>query len=145
MIHKAKIFIGLLLSTTSQVQAEMLTVEVHNILVNKGGSLMVLLFDGEGFPIKHEQAVAIQRLPVTSNRMLFQFEKPNAKYIAFKVLHDEDGNEKVTKNWTGIWPREGLGFSNKQKMGAFGPPSFSMSKLSTLNVIDKVTLSVDYP
>jgi len=146
MKTSGRITIGLILLTASLfTYAETLNIEVKNIVVNKGGNVMVLLFTEKGFPIKHNQAIAIHTKIVDSERLNFKFNKPSSKYIAFKVLHDEDANDKVTKNWTGIWPKEGLGFSNDRQMGAFGPPNFEEAKLATANITDTVILTVTYP
>jgi len=108
-------------------------------------NVMVLLFTGEGFPIKHDQAVALHTKPANAERLDFKLKNPPSKYIAFKALHDEDGNNKVTKNWTGIWPKEGLGFSNGRQMGALGPPDFEVAKLAVADIVDSVSLTVTYP
>ena len=132
-----------LLST--QAAAEVVSVEVDNIHVEKGGNVMVLMFTDEGFPIKHERAVQVETKPADQARLSFEFAKPDAEFVAFKVLHDEDQNNKVTKNWTGIWPAEGLGFSNDKSMGAFGPPDFEEARLSPRAVDAPVSLKVTYP
>ena len=124
--------------------SEMVKVEVQNIMVSRGGNVMVLLFTGEGFPIKHDQAVAVQTKPANAERLEFNFT-PLSEYRAFKVLHDEDANNKVTKNWAGIWPKEGLGFSNGRQMGVYGPPDFDAAKLVTANITESVILTVTYP
>jgi len=125
--------------------AETIDVEVQNIMVSRGGNVMVLLFTETGFPIEHHQAVAVQDKSAETERMKFSFTIPSFEYIAFKVLHDEDTNNKVTKNWTGIWPKEGLGFSNNQKMGLLGPPDFDKAKLAVANLSGSISLIVTYP
>lgn len=125
--------------------AETVNIEVQHIMVSKGGNVMVLLFTGEGFPIKHDRAVAVQIKPANAERLLFSFKTPPSEYIAFKALHDEDANNKVTKNWTGIWPKEGLGFSNGQQMGVLGPPDFDEAKLAVASITERISLTVTYP
>jgi len=146
MKTSSRITAGLILLMASLLtHAETVNVEVKNIMVNKGGNVMVLLFTKEGFPIKHDQAVVIHTKLANAEQLNFKFNKPSSEYIAFKVLHDEDSNDKVTKNWTGIWPKEGLGFSNDRQMGALGPPNFEEAKLATSNITDTVSLTVTYP
>lgn len=135
----------LLLSSTSFAQEEKITVDVSGINVERGGNLVVLLFGREGFPVKHEKALATQTQPVLSERMTFTFGAFLHDELAFKVLHDEDSNNKVTKNWTGIWPREGLGFSNGAAMSTGGPPNFDAAKLSRGKAINGVKMRVVYP
>ncbi len=146
MKTSSRITVGLtLLMVSLLTHAETVNVEVKNIMVNKGGNVMVLLFTEKGFPIKHDQAVAIHTKLADAERLTFKFNKPAFEYIAFKVLHDEDTNDKVTKNWTGIWPKEGLGFSNDGQMDALGPPNFKEAKLATASITDTVRLTVTYP
>jgi len=146
MKTSGRITAGLILLTAPLfTYAEIINIEVKNIMVSKGGNVMVLLFTEKGFPIKHAQAVAIHTKIVDAERLHFKFKKPSSEYIAFKVLHDEDTNDKVTKNWIGIWPKEGLGFSNDRQMSAFGPPNFEEAKLVTANITDTVILTLMYP
>ncbi len=146
MMISGRIVVGLMLLTAPLLaHAEMVNIEVKNIMVNNGGNVMVLMFTGEGFPIKHDQAVAIHSKPANAKRLDFEFSKPSSEYVAFKVLHDEDANNKVTKNWTGIWPKEGLGFSNGRQMGVLGPPNFEEAKLTTKNITETISLTIKYP
>jgi len=127
------------------VAAENITVEISGIKDQLGGNLMVLIFGDQGFPIKHEKALLTQTKKVTHEAMTFVFEAPSENYLAFKVLHDEDSNHKVTKNWTKLWPREGLGFSNDLKMGTFGPPVFEAAKITRALALQGIKLKVVYP
>jgi uncharacterized protein (DUF2141 family) len=146
MINFAQITAGLMLIMAPLfAHAETINVEVQSIMVNRGGNVMVLLFTEKGFPIEHNQAVAVHTRPATAEQLKFKFKKPPFEYIAFKVLHDEDENKKVTKNWTGIWPKEGLGFSNDQQMGGLGPPDFDAAKLAVANIVESVNLTITYP
>lgn len=135
----------ILIMTPLFANAETISVEVQNIMVNRGGNVTVLLFTGKGFPIRHNQAVATHTKPARAERLEFSFKKPSSEYIALKVHHDEDENNKVTKDWTGIWPKEGLGFSNGQQMGALGPPDFDEAKLVVTNIAESISLTVTYP
>lgn len=107
-----------------------INIEVDGINTRKGGNLVVLVFGRDGFPVKHEKAFSSQVKKVSDSRMNFIFDVPPYDEMAFKVLHDEDSNSRVTKNWTGVWPREGLGFSRDAMMGALGPPDFDAAKVS---------------
>lgn len=49
---------------------------------------------------------------------------PYGRY-AIAILHDENDDMKMNKNFFGL-PREGYGFSNNV-MGTLGPPSFGKS------------------
>lgn len=129
---------------TNKVIADELKVTVTNIDVSRGGNIMVMIFAEEGFPKVHEKAVLMQSLEAQQETMDFVFNT-NLEELAVKVLHDENRDGKVTKNWTGIFPKEGLGFSNDQKIGLTGPPKYRYSKLSKQQFINGLTIPVIYP
>lgn len=137
-----------LISTISLAQdkdIDKITVKVTGVDVDRGGNLIVLVFTRDGFPIQHQKALLTQVLKVTNKEMTVTFVAPPEKELAFKVLHDEDTNGKVTKNWTGIWPKEGLGFSNGATLRPTGPPKFSRAMLIREKALTGVSLPVIYP
>ncbi len=74
-----------------------------------------MLFNENGFPKIHQQALAKQIKHAAKEVLTFGFTL-NKPELAVKILHDENGDGKVTKNWTGIYPKEGLGFSMVRKL-----------------------------
>ena len=66
----------ILIAVPMFAHAETVNVEVNNIRVSKGGNVMVLLFTGEGFPIKHDQAEALHTKPANAERLDFKFKNP---------------------------------------------------------------------
>jgi len=139
------ILLGLIimLSTNNSFASE-LKINVINIDTSRGGNIMVMIFGEDGFPIEHEKALFAQTLPAQQEAMEFTFHI-ELDELSIKVLHDEDMNGKTTKNWTGIWPKEGLGFSNEQKVSLKGAPKYEHSKLSKDQFKDGVTVSILYP
>lgn len=135
------------ISHTSFAQEQKISIEVSGIDVERGGNLIVLVFGSDGFPVKHEKALLTQTTKISGERMSFAFNAPSPSYadLAFKVLHDQDANNKVTKNWTGIWPTEGLGFSNGARMRAVGPPGFDEARLSRDQAMGGVKMRLIYP
>ncbi|MBV1907993.1 MAG: DUF2141 domain-containing protein [Kangiellaceae bacterium] len=121
-----------------------LTVEISGIDPIRGGNIIVLLFKDKGFPKNHQSAVSTQNQRASVDTLSFTFDI-NVDELAIKILHDEDENGKVTKNWTGIIPKEGLGFSNKQTIGFTGPPSYKKSKIQLLQQHNDITISIIYP
>jgi len=120
------------------------TVEVTNIEVSRGGNVSVMVFAKKGFPKIHKNAVLVKTQEVTTRTMIFSFST-ELKTLAIKVHHDQDSNGKVTKNWTGIWPKEGLGFSNQQKVSLAGAPKYEKSKRSYEQFRDGLSISILYP
>jgi len=138
-------------TTNSRAAEEKIATKVTelNILVSgidtgRGGSLSVMIFAKEGFPIQHKKALFVQKNSNLQKTMKFIFNV-DVKEFAIKVWHDEDNNGKVTKNWSGIYPSEGLGFSNGQKLGFTGPPSYRKSKLVKNPPISNINISIQYP
>lgn len=134
------------ISSACFAEESKINIEVDGINTDKGGNLVVLIFGRDGFPIKHEKAFSSQVKKVSDSRMNFIFDVPPYDEMAFKVLHDEDSNNRVTKNWTGIWPKEGLGFSNGATLSAVGPPDFDAAKISRKDAVNKgIKMHVTYP
>ncbi|GLX77735.1 hypothetical protein tinsulaeT_10750 [Thalassotalea insulae] len=123
--------------------AKEVSVNILNIDDKKAGNIIVMLFAEEGFPQKHDKAIKTHIKKATTNQMTFVFEQVPEEF-AVKVLHDEDESGEVTKNWTGIIPSEGLGFSNGAKL-SFGPPDFDEAKLLKSNIEDSLAIQIIYP
>ena len=124
--------------------AKDVTVKVVGVDVKRGGNLIVMLFSETGFPKNHEDAQHLTTVKVNEPEMVFSFNT-ELEELAIKVLHDENENGEVTKNWTGIMPAEGLGFSNDQKIGLTGPPSYKKSKVTIKNQVSQLSITLRYP
>ncbi|MBL4631087.1 MAG: DUF2141 domain-containing protein, partial [Paraglaciecola sp.] len=101
------------------------------------------LFERNGFPKNHKEALETHVLAADYSTLSTTFEHVPDEF-AIKVLHDEDGSKTVTKNWTGIFPAEGLGFSNGAKL-KFGPPTFNDAKLTLSDVPQPHIVNLIYP
>ena len=120
-----------------------ITVQVNNIDRTKAGNILVMLYAEAGFPKDHAKALQIEVMPAVVDQMSVSFSSVPAEF-AIKVLHDEDQNGEVTKNWTGIIPAEGLGFSNGAKL-SFRAPRFKAAKLNLSHVFSPLTIDLIYP
>jgi uncharacterized protein (DUF2141 family) len=120
-----------------------LNITVTNIDTSQGGNIVVMIFGEEGFPKNHALALLTATKKVLSNTMVFTF-LINQPEVSIKVLHDENGDGKVTKNWTGIYPKDSLGFSNDQKIGLTGPPNYLKSKIRFVAPKSEATISIIY-
>lgn len=123
--------------------ADEILVKVSEVEVERGGSIVVFIFAEDGYPKVHEKALLVKRDSLLKSVMEFKF-KVDREDIAVKVLHDENGDGKVTKNWTGIIPKDGLGFSNKQQLSIRGAPTYKKSKLSKDEFTSGINISVKY-
>ncbi len=142
-IFKTISFIGAMSLMSQQVNAKKIVVHIDNIDTNKPGNIMVMLYEKDGFPKDHAKAIAMEVIPAVIDKVTIQFPSVPAEF-AIKVLHDEDETGKVTKNWTGIFPAEGLGFSNGAKL-SFGPPSFNDAKVKLVDITSAVKIKIVYP
>ncbi len=98
------------------------------------GTVNILLFKGaEGFPEEENRAFRQQTVKASGNSVIFKFsDLPSGDY-AFAILHDENNNGKMDKNFLGI-PKEGFAFSNGYK-----PRSPKISFQNARITIDKKT------
>jgi uncharacterized protein (DUF2141 family) len=120
-----------------------MVLNIKGIEAERGGQIHVFVFLEDGFPIKHEKAQKSYVKPVKKEVLSLSIEAPANVPFALKVHHDEDGNNMVTKNWTGIIPAEGLGFSAGAKMN-FGPPSFAKAKIN-IPMGKAASINMQYP
>ncbi|WP_295892603.1 DUF2141 domain-containing protein [uncultured Vibrio sp.] len=124
-------------------------ITVTGIEHDRGGNIIVFVFSEDGFPKKHDLAIQQQTQKAKADTMQFLFDMSevelNKGEVAIKVLHDEDENGQVTKNWTGIYPAEGLGFSKQQKVTLTGAPVYKHSKIDVTELASGLTIEMNYP
>lgn len=112
---------ALVLGSFSTLAAHQLALDIGPI-ENKAGTLHVALYNNAEHYEAGKNAVAVQKLEVTSSQVQLQFAGLEAGQYAIKIMHDENNNGKLDRNMLGI-PSEGYGFSNNA--GQFGPASFT--------------------
>ena len=143
LISVAFLFIGVLSLMSQQVNAKEVVVHIENIDIEKPGNIMVMLY-GHNVSLKdHTKALAVKVMPAVFDKITVTFSSVPMEF-AIKVLHDENENGQVTKNWTGFIPAEGLGFSNGAKL-SFGPPNFKRAKIILDNTTSAITIKIIYP
>ena len=143
---KLKLLSIVLLGVIMTAEAEELKLNISNINVKKGGNIAVFIFtDKDGYPKVHKKAKFSQTKKVISKNMKFTFQIPKyIKNLAVKVHHDINSDGKVSKNWTGIIPKDGLGFSNSQELSITGVPSYDNSKLIKKNFLKVEEIMIKY-
>jgi uncharacterized protein (DUF2141 family) len=107
-----------------------LTVRVTGARNTKGKIGVALFQDAQGFPDDTSKAVRQQSVEIDSNTRSAQvtFKDVPQGTFAVSVLHDENGNGKMDKNFVGI-PKEGYGASNNPKKKKRAP-TFDEAKFS---------------
>jgi uncharacterized protein (DUF2141 family) len=107
-----------------------LTVRVTGARNTKGKIWVTLFRDAQGFPDDPSKAIRQQGVEIDPSSMSAQvtFMVVPQGAFAVSVLHDENGNGKMDKNFVGM-PKEGYGASNNPKKKR-RPPTFDEAKFS---------------
>ena len=109
-----------------------LTVRVTGARNTKGKIGVTLFQDAQGFPDDTSKAIRQQSVEIDPNTMSAQvtFKDLPQGTFAVSVLHDENGNGKMDKNFVGM-PKEGYGASNnpskKRRAPTFDEAKFSLN------------------
>lgn len=103
--------------------------------------IRVLLFSGAtGFPDQVSRAAKSISLPPKNKQVAFTIPDLAPGTYALAVIHDQDGNGKLSSNAVG-YPVEKFGFSNNPKV-YFSPPSFEKAAFPLGKTPIKVTISL---
>ena len=119
-----------------------LTLQITNIDSNRPGEIVVMVFQEDGFPKDHQKAIQKYHITPTQAQHRINIQVPPGRF-ALKIHHDEDKSGTMTKNWTGIIPAEGVGFSSGARV-RFGPPSFKAAAME-LPKSGEVDIAIIYP
>ncbi len=125
--------------TQPTTRAESVRVQINGIR-NTIGDISCGIFNAaEGYPEDTTKAYKSLRMASPGNSAICQFNDIPPGTYAIAVLHDENANGKLDKNFLGI-PREGYGASNnvrpKMSAPAFKDAAFSVKAggTTTLNI-----------
>jgi uncharacterized protein (DUF2141 family) len=150
MLRKTMMTISLVVSVFNLAQAQdvdfvNLRVRVEGISHDKGEIGVALFSSPKGYPTHIEHAYEAQWVGVQEgpNAIDVVFEGVPFGDYAVSVLHDENGNRKLERSTLGF-PKEGVGFSNDQKV-ILSAPSFNASKLTLSKAEDlQIVITLDY-
>ncbi|MEN9418474.1 MAG: hypothetical protein RI988_2094 [Pseudomonadota bacterium] len=95
-------------------------VEAQGFRNASGGVGCVLFNQAEGFPDLEEKAFRTVRVAVDQGRAVCEFTQVPEGTYAVAVVHDENRNRKLDKNFLGI-PQEGWGVSNNVRPSMSAP------------------------
>lgn len=113
---------------------------------NQQGLLGVALFSGvKGYPVHIEHAYEVEwiELKGKGSAVAAVFDGIPAGEYAVSVVHDENATKKLERTGFGF-PKEGVGFSNGQKV-KMSAPKFEKSKFSVANgEHKKMVIQLDY-
>lgn len=108
--------------TTGQV-----TVHLRGFRNHTGKALLALFTSRKGYPEKGKLAFKRAAVPIRRNAAQVVFRDVPVGEFAVVVLHDENGNKKMDKNFLGM-PQEGWGVSRNPKT-RMRPPNWAESAL----------------
>ncbi len=138
------ILIGCLLSLliTRAAETGSLTIKATGFESNQGQALIVLYKGPDGFPRELSKAWKRVTAKITKKQAVFQIpEVPKGDYAAL-VVHDADGNNKLSRSFIGI-PNESIGLSNYTQ---FSRPKFDRAQFKiTANTETKLEIPVWKP
>jgi len=124
---------------TLSCQANFL-VKVTGVRNTKGDIRLVVFDQQEGFPSTYQKAKIRKSLPASQAKngvLTFQLKEIRLANCAFVILHDENSNKKMDRNFLKM-PKEGAAISN----GLSLRPSFQ--KAVVKNPKSPVLLKVQY-
>jgi len=118
-----------------------LTVEVVNISNSKKGKVSIGLYNKSGTFTNMSKFYKRADFEAGEKKIIYTFKNiPNGLY-AVAVIHDENRNNKLDKNFLGI-PKEGYGFSNNVRP-KFRSANFEESKFE-LNGSKRIVVKLGY-
>ena len=112
----------LLFLSFNNIETHTLTVQFTNLRNTKGLVQAALLNGSRGFPDDPKDRLVVGKSTISGKTATIVFSNiPSGKYVIV-VMHDENSNTKLDKNFLGI-PKEGFGFSNNPRI-IMGAPSY---------------------
>jgi uncharacterized protein (DUF2141 family) len=96
-----------------------LRIHVTGFRNGKGVAGGTVFASPEGWPEDPTKSVVQGGFPIQGNEAKEEFQIPPGRY-AIAVMHDENENHKLDKNFLGI-PKEGFGFANNPRIGMSAP------------------------
>ncbi len=115
----------ILILTGTSIFAQHYTVEVQvkNVKSDQGYISVALYDNAETFPSEKEEDVFMgKKIEASQETTTVRFKNVPAGKYAMAILHDENNNNEMDKNFLGI-PKEGYCFSENAK-ASLGTPKF---------------------
>lgn len=116
-----------------------LDITISGFKNNKGNALVLIFNSQNGFPDNTNNAIQKYKVRIINNKASISDTILKSGNYSISVLHDENNNNLLDKNWLGI-PKEGIGFSNNPSF-TFGAPSF---KSCLIEISKKINILIKY-
>ncbi len=104
-----------------------LVVNIDGFRNSKGAAGGTLFKSSDGWPENNNKAYRLTDSPINGNRATLHFDHLAAGRYAVAVIHDENSNKKLDRNFLGV-PKEGFGFANNPHVG-LSAPSFEAAAI----------------
>ena len=118
-----------------------LLIHVTGLRNQKGYAGAAIFASPDGWPEKQDKAVAHDGWPFSGSAATLTFKLAPGKY-GVVVLHDENKNEKLDRNFLGV-PTEGFGFANNPRVFLTAPP-FSQATIPVTCPVTKIDVKIIY-
>lgn len=137
------IIIGISLIAFHPASEEGIKINITNLRNNKGYVLVSLFKNGAGYPNDPGIAFRKVKLSIQDKKASITFPGLPTSSYAIAILHDENDDQKMNKNFIGL-PKEGYGFSNNAS-GVFGPPGYNKASFRhTANMLTTQFINMKY-
>jgi len=128
---------------TQEPEKGRIEVRLASLRNHKGLIHCSLFHSKEGFPEDYTKAYREATLKADSEKLVFKFDDIPYGQYAIAVLHDENSNKKMDKNFWGI-PKEGAGVSNNPEPRR-GPPLYSEAVFTLKADLMRHKIKMRYP
>lgn len=118
-----------------------LRIHVTGFRNHKGVAGGTVFASADGWPEQNSKSVVHGPFPIVNDQAMEEFQLPAGKY-AVAVIHDENMNHKLDRNFLGI-PKEGFGFANNPKV-ALSAPSFQAAVTQVSCPVTEIEIRLIY-
>lgn len=118
-----------------------LRIHVTGFRNNKGDAGGTVFASPNGWPEDNSKSLVHGPFPIEGNQATEVFEVPAGRY-GVAVIHDENENHKLDRNFLGI-PKEGFGFANNPRVLLKAPP-FDAAAVQVACPVTQIEIALIY-
>jgi uncharacterized protein (DUF2141 family) len=118
-----------------------LVVHITGFRNQKGDAGVSLFASPSGWPEDNDKALTHGGFPIEGDHATVTFHVPPGRY-AVAVLHDENSNHKLDRNFLHI-PKEGFGFANNPHLG-LSPPKWDDAAVTVACPVTETNIRLIY-
>jgi uncharacterized protein (DUF2141 family) len=118
-----------------------LRIHVTGFRNNQGDAGGTVFASADGWPEQNSKSVVHGPFPIVNGEANEEFHLPAGKY-AVAVIHDENRNHKLDRNFLGV-PKEGFGFANNPRV-LLSAPSFEAATTQVSCPVTQIEIRLIY-